>query len=466
MALDLSRRSSDEIQIAYNTLQRYPERFANNTEYRRALEAEYNRRFGATRAEPAPTNVDANLAASAAPIAVEPMAGDQLRPRPTREQMDEALIYGNVQANGQPAGPGGGLGIRNTPEDLAAYGEVVRDAYGRTIDRGVARRQEARAAGYQDPEQVSYNDVTGVPAGDASDPDTVTVDGVAVPAYRLSDGRPFGGMFREGDLRAAQEAAAEADRLARFRANQDADRQKYGGYDTPVMQLTGAQVQNRVLRQDAEGRQRKQYEAIRAAKIANDHSPLTPYEKEQKERRERYAEMARLAGGSSGLRGGRGGNMGSLQALAMLRGVDPDNMDARQRNLAYVAPGGALTAEVDKAGAENAFRMLQGMNLGQGMDNPLIRNQAEALGLKNQADRLSHRAAVETELAETYAPAGLFGLSYDEFTMGEQQQAIDDLVNTHGYTLPEAQAAVDRLATKRRATERLPRPGQAAPAGA
>lgn len=450
MALDLSQRSSDEIQIAYNTLQRNPERFANNTEYRRALEAEYNRRFGATRAQSAPTNVDANLAASAAPIAVEPIAGDQLRPRPTREQMDEALIYGNVQANGQPAGPGGGLGIRNTPEDLAVYGEVVRDAYGRTIDRGVARRQEARAAGYQDPEQLAYNAETGVMPASAPLGDTVMVDGVEVPV-RMRDGagRP---MTTIGDERRAMEAAAEADWLARFRANQDADRQKYGGYDTPVMQLTGAQVQNRVLRQDAERRQRAQYEDIRAAKIANANRPLTPYEQEQKVRRDRYSEMARLAGGSSGLRGGRGGNMGSLQALAMLRGVDPDNMDARQRNLAYAAPGGALTAEVDKAGAENALRMLQGINLGQGLqNNPLVAAQAEAAGIQAQAAKDAARAPDEDVLGNKYAPAGYFG--YDEFTVAEQQQMYDDLIR-RGYTPPEAQRAVDAQADKRRATER------------
>jgi hypothetical protein len=182
-----------------------------------ALRREKRRRLAAR--PQAPANVEQNLEASAAPMPMEPVVGDGLRPKPSREQMDEALIYGNVLPNGQPAGPGGGLGVRNTPEDLAAYAQVVGDANRRETER-MRERVAARAAA---------RGATGMGvAPDATDPDTVMVDGVEVPAYRLSDGRPFGGMFREGDYRAARDAAREAEIVDRVSQEAQEDLARYG----------------------------------------------------------------------------------------------------------------------------------------------------------------------------------------------------------------------------------------------
>lgn len=316
-------------------------------ELRAELMAEKRRRAGGG----AP-NVQSNLDASATPIPVEPMAGDQLRPPPSQAQIDEALIYGNVQANGQPAGPGGGLGVRNTPEDLAIYGEVVRDANRRATARMRERVDARLAGGYRDPRQEAYDAETGVMPASSPLGDTVMVDGVEVPV-RMRDGagRP---MTTIGDERRAMEAAAEADWQGRFRANQDADRAKYGDWRG----RTPEQAANYEARNAAVDR------SVATATTARNRPGLQQLESDARDRRRLIANRAMLAGGSSGLRGGPGGNMGMFTALAMLQGVDPATMDAQQQALVEMLPINPDRAKIEAA--RNAQLTELGLRTAQG----------------------------------------------------------------------------------------------------
>lgn len=289
--------------------------------------------------------------------------------------------------------------------------------------------------------------------------ETDMVDGVEVPTFDLGDGKR---RYRLGDVKRAQDAAADARWLAGHRQMVADDIAKYGHYtlrDTDDA-LTPEQEENRNARKRAETNQRAQVERQREARIASKNRELTPYEQEQKDRRKLRANMASLAGGSSGLRGGPGGNMGMFRALAMLDGVRPEAMDAQQQVLAQNMPIDPHRAQMMAVGGQNALNMLRGMNLGQGMDNPLVRAQAAAAQVQTDQARQAMRQEDENVLGEKYAPGDTnvlpwwLGGGYNDFTIAEQQQMYDDLI-ARGYTPPEAQAAVDRQAGKRRASERV-----------
>lgn len=180
-------------------------------------------------------------------------------------------------------------------------------------------------------------------------------------------------------------------------------------------------------------------------------------EAKQQAKREFLTNRNMLAGGSHNI---NSGNAGMFNQLAML------SPEEQIRQLQYALPGGELRAQVDARQLDMAARLAQQAVTGAlagTAAGPLAAAQAEGLGLANDAKRAEQRAAIENDLAEQYAATGYFG--YDEFTLEEQQAMIDTLVNVHKYSLTEAQAAVDRIASKRRATDRLPRPGSAVPAG-
>lgn len=175
-----------------------------------------------------------------------------------------------------------------------------------------------------------------------------------------------------------------------------------------------------------------------------------------RERMDRYRAMAALAGGSQNL---NSNNRSMAYALTLL------SEDARNEVLTQNMPINPYRAQMEAVGAQNALRMIQGMNLGQGMDpkNPLLRAQADAADIQNAIARRDVRADDEEALADKYAPGswrpwwlggagdGWFIGGYDEFTIAEQQEMYETLLG-RGYSPAEAQAAVDRAARDRRAS--------------
>jgi hypothetical protein len=375
-----------------------------------ALRREKRRRLAAR--SQAPANVERNLEASSSPIAMEPVAGDGLRPKPTRglrpkptrEQMDEALIYGNVLPNGQPAGPGGGIGIRNTPEDLAIYAQVVGDANRRETERMKAR-VDARMAARAAPRSVATPDATA--------PDTVMVNGVQVPVRMLDGaGRP---MTTIGDERRAMEAAREAEIADRVSREAQEDLARYGTkqrvayvYDndgnitrgrdgqpvtqnlTPITPLVSdvEQFNNLMERRDIEARQAQQNRAL------SSRPGLRQLASDARDRRRLIANRAMLAGGSSGLRGGPGGNMGMFTALAMLNGVDPESIDAQEQALMQMLPINADRAKIEAA--QNAQLTELGLRTAQGRGFQQPTGAAERLG---NAQAAAAERAAEPEVA-------------------------------------------------------------------
>lgn len=446
MALDLSGRTDDEIRLAFNSLGSNPERFANNPEYVRALQREYNRRFQSPPAAE-PDNVAANLAAAAAPLEVDPtpMAAT---PKTWKGMSDEELVAPVTDAAGVTNG------------DLQAYGERYRQALGNVYESGVARRKAALAAGIQDPDQAAYNAATGL--GEPSvmaTPATVLIDGVRVPTHTLSDGKSFGGMYTLRDLRMAKDAADEERLASMFSRSAQEDLAKYGTanyYEYVRDPQTGeilrdpktrkpVVAENAPLRNDAlaarramESRQQSQNAALR------DRPELQQLESESRALRRMRSHMAALAGGSQNL---NSGNIGSYYALVSL--------PQAQRDLALqqMLPINPQRAQMEAVGAQNALRLLSGVNMAQGnlFNNPLAAAQAAVANQELADRRRASRAGDEDVLGEKYARSGWLG--YDEFTIAEQQSMYEDLL-ARGYQPAEAQAAVDAQANKRRATDR------------
>lgn len=481
---DFSQVPDAQLDHIFGLLESNPD-FIPNVDERKAFVAEYFRRRSGAKPKPAApaTNVDANLEAAATPVALDPSMMPRA-PRGFLAKSDEEILA--------PLSPeaGGGMGV--TVADLPAYGEryyqALRNQGRAAMEAGAARR----AVGYQDPEQIEYNRATGLSpeeaggqvaqpqdAGDADRTyyDSVTggmpgavgrvVDGVFVPGRLDALGRV---MTTLGDERRAKEAANEKRLAAMFSKQAQDDLNTYGTrqmvqyqYDdkdniigteyVPPSLLTdeeAAQQRNLMSRRGMEARQARQNAALRARTGGRTDA-------QQAASRDFIRRRAMLAGGAENI---TSANRGMWNQLTML----PPEEQIRQ--LTYALPGGQLVAGVEARQLDQAAalaqRGIQGALAGTAA-GPLADRQAEALGLQNNATRAEQRAGIEAGIAEQYAPTGMFG--YDEFTIQEQQDAIDTLVNVHRYTLPEAQAAVDAMASKRRATQRLPRAGQAAPAG-
>ena len=158
----------------------------------------------------------------------------------------------------------------------------------------------------------------------------------------------------------------------------------------------------------------------------------------QQDRMKRFQAQIQLGGGRLSPQ--------AIQLETLLNGMDPEQ---RQRAMQYMAPGGALAAQVDARNLEAAAGLARNAVVGvlgqQGPGNPLVELQV-------QQQKREMNAALEDGLGESYAPAGTFG--YNEFTIGEQQQMYDDLI-AQGYSEEQARSAVDSQARKRRATQRL-----------
>lgn len=440
-----------------------------------ALRAEKARRRAAKSAPPreepsqaANNNAAATEIAPDSEVGVKPAA----KPRTWRDMTDEEMVAPLVDA------PGGGVGV--TPGDLNAYGQRYRQAVHNTIDRGVAARQEARAAGWQDPNQEAYDRATGLdrnerpigtsytrgPNGSAYAPltdfgggQTVTVDGVEVPAVDLGDGTL---RYRLGDVKRAQEAAddkrigdmvsksAQED-LARYGSQQtfrykrdenDSMIPKPGGgfevEEIPTTELLGpdgkpdpalAQQQDRLReRRKIEGRQQSQDAALR------NRPGLRQLEAREAAARDTYNYMAGLAGGSSGLRGGPGGNMGMLRALAMLRGVDPDNMTADQQAIAQNLPMDPLRAQVEARRWDMAGRLA----------GDVVTGALAGQGRNAMAE--SAQAAQNLDAAQGYFDnwhSGNVGPLSGPYTRARRDQMVNYLRLRFRLDLPTAEAIAD-----------------------
>lgn len=504
--MDFSQLS--DVQLDHLLGQAGADPFSEDYRETQALRAEKERRLRARAARPQavvpkpPEDVDANLEAAATPIAVESTAGE--KPASWRSMSDEDIAAPlELEA-------GGGQGV--TRADLAKYGERYRQAIRNNYERAVAGRKAELDAGYQDPDQAAYNSATGVAPAAAADPEFVVVDGVRVPAFLLGDGKPFGGMYRLGDLNRAKEAANEARLSDMFSQSAQEDLDRYGDRQTfryqrdendnlvtvngrlvpdeiPTTELVdangrpdpklAAQQDNLRKRRAMEKRQVSQNAAL------SSRPDLQALEADTAERKRRYRDMARLAGGSSGLYGGAGGNMGTLQALAMLEGVDPNQMDARQRAMAQMLPINPMRAQVEAA--HNAQLTQLGLRVAQGQgfqqltpeqrmalqnqinqqNSQLPPEQQAVLHTKEEAVHPSELAVADTYVSDMYSsPRGPLGTSSD-YTLEEQQMTIDHLVNNLGYSQAKAQKIVDEIARKRHAQSwggSTRRPADAAPA--
>jgi hypothetical protein len=233
-------------------------------ELRAELMAEKQRR-----ANPAPPNVEANLEASAAPIAPDPVVGGRRRQVVT----DEQILQGRFGPGGVPTEAPADFKV--PADELDEYGERFRGAIARRIDAGFAARQAARAAGYQDPEQIAYNEATGVtyasvPQGpmqgpspmDPNDPSTWEA-GYEDYVQRNTPAEPTNSVERVdryfADKNRAPLQSKEdfmADQSQAYTRRQAAKNQEQYGYGLPADQVTAPQRQRRAELIDDENKQR------------------------------------------------------------------------------------------------------------------------------------------------------------------------------------------------------------------
>jgi hypothetical protein len=118
----------------------------------------------AEKARRAAPNVQSNLDAAATPITPEPVAGPAkpkaapAGPAKWEDMTDEEINANIYDYQGNPL-PGVDTA---SPDELEAYGQKYIEANRRIYDQRVADRKQARKAGYEDPEQLAYNEATGV----------------------------------------------------------------------------------------------------------------------------------------------------------------------------------------------------------------------------------------------------------------------------------------------------------------
>lgn len=381
MAYDFSQITDSQLEAVMDDLINDPAAsMAMPVEQRRATVAEYNRRRSARQ----PANVASNLEASATPVAVEPVAGEPAalsRPDAYRERLRSAGYRDNeadtiVRAEGRMPYP------FQVPESDSA----LRAAVGRT------RAREARQDAFDQSLALAYgHSATSV----NPDPDTVMVDGVEVPAYRLSDGKPFGGMFREGDLRAAQEAAREAQIVDRVSREAQEELQRYGdgslqfyryrrdpktgavardSYGRPGVEPVSPserdarfqQVHGRPPTQEeraayeqqaanlAERRGAEQRQASQNAALRN-RPGLLAVENRQALNRDFIRARNMLAGGAQNI---NSGNVGDWNRIAML---PPDE---QERVMLQMAPINPQRAEIESRQLDAAMRIAERQNTG------------------------------------------------------------------------------------------------------
>lgn len=417
---------------------------------------------------PAPqNNVDANLEASASPLTPPPKP--RPRPLPTKREIEEQEYgarreWGNREIAGlRQDGPS----LRPGTDAWDAQELQLNEAPFTMPDEMAVRQRQQR-------EQGRYRDLK--------------ARGLMHPMQE--DGRSLESHaedMAEDNLASAREAMSDAE----FRANNARERARYGVRGMGAPPLDDDQQANRATRTHSENRIRsnpavEERRIIRMAKaagvsveearamvekgyegaanegetpsfnqFAKAHQGLrdkasTRRNADAEGRKAAWRAQAMLAGGQP--TGGIGGSRAAVSAMQMA----PE--DQQGNILAYWATGGRGSTPLDVERAHNAQMTELGLRVAQGQGfrggGPMEAAQAQLAQEQVNAERRKNRAVDEDVLGERYAPAGYFG--YDEFTVAEQQAMFDDLV-AQGYTLPEAQRAVDAQANKRRATDKAPR---------
>lgn len=428
MAIDLSGRENFEIESYRARMRTNPELFANNPELVAAVNSEYARR-GLGRPAPA-SNVDADLDASATPLTPEAEV------RSAAVAAEKARLREGVPAEFQARLPG-----ETMDEYGARYGASIRAGFDASDAAYAARKK----AGYKHPDRVqmeaewrannpdpmsttfvrkdegsAYAPMTNFQPGA-----TVMVDGVEVPAVDLGDGQL---RYRLGDVKRAQEAAQEAKWLAGHR-QMVADEKERLGLHLPVMLRSPEQVENLHRQRDAESASAAARERSRAYQIAHANDPKTPYEQKLADRRARLSSMAHLAGGSQNI---HSGNRSFFNALAMLEGVQPDQMDAQQRAMMQMMPMDPVRAQVEARQLDMAARLagdaVTGALAGQG-----------TAGAQDEAMRMQRMRAGQ-EWFETWHAKNV-GWRGGPYTPARQQQVIEYLVSVYRID-PAAAAAI------------------------
>lgn len=519
---DFSQISDEQLKAAVDDLMHNPFALRTTpVAQRQATIDEYNRREAARGAKPAPApaapvaaapvapNVEANLEASASPIVADPEP-DVGTPRYSRATPGDHVARAReimAENPGMSAKEAAALAAReqirsqykemeeNRPEGGYPMGRWGDEYYAAT---GAPEKPAAEEPDYYDGLVVTAEDVdrmsdkqivhnmrhTGAGAG-YNDYKTYTPQEIATHRAWMKDvNRIPGGRDQERfNPRGYAAARQKYEQGIRDRANKQMEDEGFGPNRSPK------QLKNRQARMDAEAQMagsdrrvdamlarmaeragvsaedaRQAWDAAVAAskgEIKVDDG-LTPDEIFKGTKALRDKAKTRQAAGRQSQR----------DKIALRREVrynpvaalgDDSGLNDWQKMV--VADGmlrggqqGPTPLGVDAAGGANALRMLQGINLGQGMqNNPLVAAQAEGARAQAQKAKDESRAPDEDVLGEKYArgytlPAWLGG-GYDEFTVAEQQQMYDDLIR-QGYTPPEAQRAVDRQAQKRRASQR------------
>jgi hypothetical protein len=444
-----------------------------NAAEKAAIDAEVARRKASSTVTvgwgaPAP-NVAANLDAAASPMTTEPTAG----PKKTAPAKSASPKYA------PPARSAGewqdqrdlyrrGIGLQPDPEARetedetrfrfdSQYGEGAYDEHmARQKEKDYAAKHREGLRNFRSPEaveegrrqQAGYNAATGMTVDDAVAAGGATVDGFELPPVRDSAGNVLPGRYSLRDLAQAKRDQAESQRQEAVRGMTDSDIAKYGDYrlrdDDP--RLTDAQRKERQTRKEAEGRATEQRAQLRADRHALATRPLTAPEQADKAKKDAaHAIRVRRAQAANN----------PLEYMGRDDVNDWQKMVMAERFLRQ--PQTMTPLGVQAVGGENALGMLRGMNLGQGMqNNPLVNAQAAAAEHDLAQRKREANAADEDTLGEKYAPGHTLpwwlGGGYDEFTIAEQQQMVQDLI-ARGYSEAEAQAAVDRQAQKRRASE-------------
>ena len=425
-----------------------------------------------------PTNVDANLAAAATPITLEPVAGAR-DPRQTAYNAETFAEGYGFDESGNPAFLG------RVDIDNLSEGELVdrgRRAYNARDPRGA----EAAAAGGQ-----IYGDY--VPSDEVPQP-----LGMTAPGPRTLDGRP---TAMPKPLMTPEDVEAYDVRPNRGLSQRDRDMAKRGM--VPVVTPDGVSYMRQYVpsRPQNDGYQipggpgragpRPDLEAKRnpddlegkyepQTMVGPDGNPVqvlrptkefadgqkavmktrrAALDADFQKRRDRRIAMAMLAGGSENL------NAGNRWVAEALLDMTPEQ---RSSSMRYMLPGGDRAAAVDARNMDNANEVIK-RYMTSGAAAGMMNTPAGAMAIQQQ--KIAQRKEIidwaEKNIDARYAyDANRLGAS--EFTPAKRDQAVQDLMDLYGepdgpLNLADAKRIVDNIGKRKRGPAVAPPAGATAP---
>lgn len=497
---DFSGTPDAQMEHIMGLLESNPE-FIPNVDERKAFVAEYFRRKkgGAAKPTPSPSgarpdNVESDLDAASSPLTPDPV----VKPKPSpRDAYTAAAIEdgwtpeeAEMQANSEAGIQQGAFDPRmyNSPSARAQSRRGAARVHASTaaenrLDAGLA---EAMGHNYDPADSSPLYQGGRAPANEDErrqraahgflPGDTTTWEGVEVPV-RMVDGRGRP-MSTLGDLRRAQEAQDDARWLAGHRAMVESDNERYGWQLPPAM-VSPAQADARARLHDAEqaALNTPRAQELRRQRLhARAGIPEEATEDMTEEQRLRMMGRNRQ---SAQARASRAAVVRRAQAQQNpLEYLGRDDINGWQQmvmadRMLRAGAGQMTPLGVEAVGGQNALNMLRGMNLGQGMDNPLVRAQAAAAEAQVENNAATRQQEMldwaEDHVSANYASpqswenwiSRTFGSPHDvtEFTVAEQDKAVRDLMARYPHlTLAQAQQIIDSVGSTR--TTR-PRPAAA-----